>query len=135
MTAQRPLYIQMHPADNVAIIANDGGLAQGTAFPCGLHLVTRVPQGHKVALANISEGGEVRRYDVVIGRALRAAPGNKNAAAVLRRDQKQRCRCSGGGGGLPAGNQAKADQAGSEQDSRGRFRNPGHGELALEEER
>ena len=30
-----PLYITMHAADNVAIVANDGGLPAGTVFPCG----------------------------------------------------------------------------------------------------
>ncbi len=67
-----PLRIAMHAKDNVAIVANDGGLAAGTVFDDGLTLVDRVPQGHKVALTDIPAGGEVRRYDVVIGRALAA---------------------------------------------------------------
>ncbi len=66
-----PLYIMMTPRDNVAIIANDGGLPAGTVFPSGLTLVDKVPQAHKVALVDIPEGGEVRRYDVVIGYALK----------------------------------------------------------------
>ncbi|MCC2636142.1 MAG: garD [Ramlibacter sp.] len=66
-----PRRIRMHEADNVAIVANDGGLAEGAAFEDGLVLRERVPQGHKVALADIPAGGEVRRYDVVIGRALK----------------------------------------------------------------
>ncbi|QJR15131.1 galactarate dehydratase [Usitatibacter palustris] len=64
-----PLYIKMHDRDNVAIVANDGGLPAGTEFPSGLKLVERVPQGHKVALVALPAGAEVRRYDVVIGRA------------------------------------------------------------------
>jgi galactarate dehydratase len=64
-----PLTIRMHERDNVAIVANDGGLPAGTVFPDGLTLVERVPQGHKVALADLSQGDEVRRYNVVIGRA------------------------------------------------------------------
>ena len=64
-----PLYIRMHANDNVAIVANDGGLPAGARFPCGLTLVERVPQGHKVALADIRKGEAIRRYDVVIGRA------------------------------------------------------------------
>jgi galactarate dehydratase len=64
----------MHPADNVAIVANDGGLASGAAFDDGLVLRERVPQGHKVALVDIPAGGAVRRYDVVIGRALKDIP-------------------------------------------------------------
>ncbi len=64
-----PHVIAMHPADNVAIVANDGGLPAGTPVPHGPVLRDRVPQGHKLALTDIPAGGEVRRYNVVIGRA------------------------------------------------------------------
>lgn len=69
-----PLYIRMHAADNVAIVANDGGLPAGTVFPDGLRLVDNIPQGHKVALEDLAEGAVVRRYNVVIGYALKALP-------------------------------------------------------------
>ena len=69
-----PLCIAMDARDNVAIVANDGGLPAGTVFPSGLRLVDRVPQAHKVALVDIPEGGAVRRYNVAIGYALRAIP-------------------------------------------------------------
>jgi galactarate dehydratase len=69
-----PLTISMHPADNVAIVANEGGLPAGTVFASGLTLVDRVPQGHKVALEDLAAGAPVRRYNVVIGRAARAIP-------------------------------------------------------------
>ncbi|MGZ5277809.1 MAG: galactarate dehydratase [Caldimonas sp.] len=69
-----PLYITMHERDNVAIVANDGGLPAGTTFANGLVLVDKVPQGHKVALVDLAAGDAVRRYDVVIGRAARAIP-------------------------------------------------------------
>jgi galactarate dehydratase len=69
-----PLHITMHEADNVAIVANDGGLPAGTRFPSGLVLVDKVPQGHKVALVDIAAGEAVRRYNVVIGRAARDIP-------------------------------------------------------------
>ncbi|VWX63890.1 (D)-galactarate dehydrogenase [Burkholderiales bacterium 8X] len=69
--ARPPLTIRMNERDNVAIVANDGGLAAGTVLASGLVLRERVPQAHKVALADIPEGGEVRRYDVAIGRALK----------------------------------------------------------------
>lgn len=69
-TTRPPLYIKMHPDDNVAIVANDGGLPSGTQFPCGLVLAERVPQGHKVALVDIPAGGAVTRYNVTIGYAL-----------------------------------------------------------------
>ncbi|MBI3367957.1 MAG: galactarate dehydratase [Burkholderiales bacterium] len=59
----------MHPADNVAVVANDGGLAAGTALPDGPTLRDKVPQGHKVALVDIPTGGAVRRYNVTIGSA------------------------------------------------------------------
>jgi altronate dehydratase len=74
MSAQSPRRICMHPSDNVAIVANDGGLAAGTVFDDGLTLRERVPQGHKVALVDIPAGGEVRRYNVVIGHAHAAIP-------------------------------------------------------------
>lgn len=67
-----PLYIKMHERDNVAIVANDGGLPAGTRFACGLTLVERVPQGHKVALVDLAPGDAVRRYGVTIGHAARA---------------------------------------------------------------
>lgn len=65
----KPLRIRMDARDNVAIVVNDGGLPAGTVFDDGLTLVDRVPQGHKVALADLAEGEPVRRYNVVIGRA------------------------------------------------------------------
>ncbi|MBU1210013.1 MAG: galactarate dehydratase [Alphaproteobacteria bacterium] len=64
----------MHGADNVAIVANDGGLPGLTRFPCGLELTERVPQGHKVALADIPAGGAITRYNVTIGYALDDIP-------------------------------------------------------------
>ncbi len=69
-----PLFIRMHPRDNVAIVANDGGLPAGTRFADGPTLVDKVPQGHKVALVDLAAGDAVRRYDVTIGRATRAIP-------------------------------------------------------------
>ncbi len=65
-----PLYIKMNPIDNVAIVVNSGGLAEGTVFACGLALKEHVPQGHKVALADIEQDGEILRYGEVIGYAV-----------------------------------------------------------------
>jgi galactarate dehydratase len=73
-TAARPLLIKMHEQDNVAIVANDGGLPAGTQLDPGLTLVDRVPQAHKVALVDLPEGAAVRRYNVTIGYALQAIP-------------------------------------------------------------
>jgi galactarate dehydratase len=69
-----PLYIKMHERDNVAIVANDGGLPAGTRFASGLCLRDHVPQGHKVALTDLAVGDAVRRYDVTIGQALKPIP-------------------------------------------------------------
>jgi len=71
-----PLAIRMHPQDNVAIIANDGGLPAGTVMPegpaQGLILRDKVPQGHKVALKDIAAGAAVLRYNVPVGFAREA---------------------------------------------------------------
>jgi galactarate dehydratase len=72
--AKPPLTIRMHEADNVAIVANDGGLPAGTVFPSGLTLRDKVPQGHKVSLVDIPAGQAVRRYNVPIGYALKGIP-------------------------------------------------------------
>ncbi|HEY9572695.1 MAG TPA: galactarate dehydratase [Pusillimonas sp.] len=69
-----PLTIKMHDHDNVAIVANDGGLAAGTRLPSGLLLRDRVPQGHKVALQDLPAGSAVLRYGIPIGHALAAIP-------------------------------------------------------------
>ncbi len=71
-SGSRPLLITMHPSDNVAIVANDGGLAAGTLIEGTRPLVLRerVPQGHKVCLVAIAAGQPVRRYNVTIGFAL-----------------------------------------------------------------
>lgn len=71
---QSPLYIRVHPNDNVAIVVNDGGLGEGATFSDGLVLRERVPQGHKVALRDLADGDEVIRYNVVIGYASKALP-------------------------------------------------------------
>ena len=77
--ARPPLTLRMHAQDNVAIVANDGGLPEGTRLPdgipgAGLVLRDKVPQGHKVALQDIPAGAAVRRYDVPIGFALQDIP-------------------------------------------------------------
>ena len=69
-----PRHIRMHAADNVAIVANDGGLPAGTVMADGLTLVDKVPQGHKVALVDLAQGTPVLRYNTVIGHALKAIP-------------------------------------------------------------
>jgi len=73
----KPLYIRMHGDDNVAIVANSGGLRPGVEFACGLRLIEQIPQGHKVALADIAEGEVIRRYGEIIGHA--ASPISKGS--------------------------------------------------------
>jgi galactarate dehydratase len=73
-TNAKPLFIRMHGADNVAIVANDGGLPAGAVFADGLTLIERVPQGHKVALVDLPKGAAVLRYNVPIGYALKDIP-------------------------------------------------------------
>lgn len=72
--APRPHAIRMHDRDNVAIVANDGGLSAGSALPGGPTLREAVPQGHKVALVDIPAGTAVLRYGVPIGHALHDIP-------------------------------------------------------------
>ena len=67
----KPLYIQIHPRDNVAIIVNPDGLPAGTQFADGLTLSDRIPQAHKVALQELNAGDPVRRYGQIIGLAAR----------------------------------------------------------------
>jgi galactarate dehydratase len=69
-----PLTIRMHERDNVAIVANDGGLPPGAVLPSGPVLCERVPQGHKVALVDIAADTPVLRYGIPIGYALKAIP-------------------------------------------------------------
>ena len=93
---QFPLYIRVHPQDNVAIVANDGGLPEGATFADGLVLRERVPQGHKVALADLAEGDEVIRYNVAIGYALKNLPKgswiNEHVIACRARRAWRNCR-------------------------------------------
>ncbi|MBU4180449.1 MAG: galactarate dehydratase [Gammaproteobacteria bacterium] len=74
LSAPAPRGIRMHPADNVAIVVNNGGLKPGAALADGPVLVEAVPQGHKVALVDLPAGTAVRRYNVVIGHTGVAIP-------------------------------------------------------------
>ena len=70
----KPLYVQVDPRDNVAIIVNAGGLPAGTVFPSGLVLAEDIPEAHKVALVPIPAGTPVLRYGVLIGHAEQDIP-------------------------------------------------------------
>ncbi len=69
-----PLTIRMHVSDNVAIVANHGGLPAGTVLPGGVTLRDQVPQGHKVTLVDVPAQGPVLRYGIAIGYALQDIP-------------------------------------------------------------
>ena len=64
----RPLCIQVHAQDNVAIIVNEGGLPAGSQLDNDLVLIDAIPEAHKVALRGIAAGEPILRYGVVIGR-------------------------------------------------------------------
>ena len=70
----KPLTIKMNDQDNVAIVANQGGLPAGTALANGLVLKDAVPQGHKVALMDLPAKSAVVRYGIPIGYALKDIP-------------------------------------------------------------
>ena len=69
-----PRVVRMHPADNVAIVVNDGGLTAGTVLDKGLVLRDKVPQGHKVTLSDLATGQAVMRYNVPVGYARQYIP-------------------------------------------------------------
>ena len=69
-----PLTIRMHERDNVAIVANQGGLPAGTVLPTGQTLLEKVPQGHKLALLDLRQDAAVLRYGVPIGYAIGDIP-------------------------------------------------------------
>ena len=69
-----PRVVRMHPADNVAIVVNDGGLIVGTVLDKGVVLRDKVPQGHKVALSELVTGQAVIRYNVPVGYARQNIP-------------------------------------------------------------
>lgn len=63
------LAIKINDLDNVAMVVESGGLNAGSLLQNGVCLVDNIPQGHKVALKNFSEGDAVIRYGEVIGYA------------------------------------------------------------------
>lgn len=64
--------IRVHPNDNVAIVIEQGGLAEGSIIDNGCVTTMPIPQGHKVALVAIAEGDSVVRYGEVIGTTITA---------------------------------------------------------------
>ncbi|WP_110953736.1 hypothetical protein [Anaerosinus massiliensis] len=54
-----PRCIKVFPQDNVAVVASEGGLKQGTMVE-NILLLDDVPQGHKIALCPIAKGEAAR---------------------------------------------------------------------------
>jgi galactarate dehydratase len=67
----RPLYVQVHEHDTVAIVVNEGGLPAGTQFESGLKLIEDIPEAHKIALVDMPAGAPILRYGAIIGFAER----------------------------------------------------------------
>ena len=65
------MLIRVHPQDNVAIVVEPEGVAAGAGLPGGLTARERVPQSHKIALADLDRGAPVLRYGQAIGYANR----------------------------------------------------------------
>ena len=60
--------IQINPKDNVAIAVKD--VSRGTELVPGLVSLSDIPQGHKIALKDISAEGAIIRYGVTLGYAI-----------------------------------------------------------------
>ena len=64
-----PDFMKIHPSDNVAVALHT--VAQGTQF-AGVTALQEIPQGHKMALTDISTGEMVVKYGFPIGHATEA---------------------------------------------------------------
>lgn len=64
------LSLQAHAKDNVATLLD--AQVERTTIACGLAIDRGIPFGHKVALCQIADGGEVIKFGVVIGHATAA---------------------------------------------------------------
>ncbi len=62
--------IRLHARDNILIARQPIGIGQDVP-EYGLRVRAQVPAGHKIAATRIAEGEPVRKYDTVIGFALR----------------------------------------------------------------
>ena len=70
MTTQQPQYLVLHPGDNVAVVLSD--FASGCPLDgLSIRARTNIPSGHKIAIRNIEEGSQIKKYGQVIGTASR----------------------------------------------------------------
>ena len=58
----RPLYVQVHPDDNVAIVVNEGGLRAVQGLIPAWCSAKTFQEAHKVALSDIPAGAPIVRY-------------------------------------------------------------------------
>jgi galactarate dehydratase len=66
-----PLFIRIHERDNVGIVVDPEGITSGTVLTREITARERIPQSHKVALADIDSGEPVLRYGQIIGYLIR----------------------------------------------------------------
>ena len=66
--------IQVNTRDNVAIVVSPEGARSGEPLGGGLQAAEAIPQSHKAALCELTEGAPVIRYGEVIGHARRTIP-------------------------------------------------------------
>jgi len=69
--SEKPIIIKAAHSDNVGIVVNLNGLPKDTMLDDGTILSEYIPIGHKVALFDIPENGEIIRYGQIIGYAIR----------------------------------------------------------------
>lgn len=70
MTAQQPRAVKLNPLDSVAVALTGldlGEVIEVSGVDPKITCTAEIPAGHKVALADISEGQEVRKYGQIIG--------------------------------------------------------------------
>ena len=80
-----PLTIRMHERDNVAIVANDGGLAAGTVLPAAWRCAIACRRPTRWRCVDIAAGEPVLRYGVAIGHAAQDIPrGQLGARGLLQ---------------------------------------------------
>jgi altronate hydrolase len=60
--------IRIHPRDNV-VIARTQLLGGAAIAEEGITVTGLVPPGHKITTRAIAKGGDIRRYDQIIGHA------------------------------------------------------------------
>ena len=68
-TSKLSVSIKINERDNVAIAVRPEGLKKGSRLDDGTLVINHVPQGHKVALADLAKGDPIMRYGELIGYA------------------------------------------------------------------